>query len=319
MFPGEDAFRFRHLLIRDAAYDALPKSTRAELHERFAEWIGERGADLVELDEIIGYHLERAYRYRVELGPAGEGALKLASRAADRLAVAGTKAAARGDMRAATSLLARAADLYPAEDVRRLALDAGPRAGAARSRSVGSSGGGSRRRWHAAQRGRGRAPIGGRCGVALTHLRLFTDPSATHEQNQERACRAGRRLRRARGSRRPRPRTRTCRPASLLGGRLARRDRRSRTVGGSTRATPVTGCRRARASPTSLIASLHGPTPVATALERAEQMRGRVEGDRRLDATILRCLAHLEAMRGNFDTARLNALQALGSRRRSSA
>ena len=37
--PGEDAFRFRHLLIRDAAYDALPKATRADLHERFAAWL----------------------------------------------------------------------------------------------------------------------------------------------------------------------------------------------------------------------------------------------------------------------------------------
>jgi class 3 adenylate cyclase len=33
---GEEAFRFHHLLLRDAAYDALPKSLRAELHERFA-------------------------------------------------------------------------------------------------------------------------------------------------------------------------------------------------------------------------------------------------------------------------------------------
>ncbi len=70
-FPGEDAYRFRHLLIRDAAYDALPKATRAELHERFATWMVERGSDLVELDEVVGYHLERAYRYRVELGPGG--------------------------------------------------------------------------------------------------------------------------------------------------------------------------------------------------------------------------------------------------------
>ena len=66
--PGEDAFRFRHLLIRDAAYDALPKATRAELHERFALWLEEHGADLVELDEILGYHLEQACSV-----PAGAG------------------------------------------------------------------------------------------------------------------------------------------------------------------------------------------------------------------------------------------------------
>ena len=65
---GEDAYRFRHLLIRDAAYEALPKATRAELHERFADWLAEHGAELVELDEILGYHLEQAHRYRTELG-----------------------------------------------------------------------------------------------------------------------------------------------------------------------------------------------------------------------------------------------------------
>jgi predicted ATPase len=65
---GDDGFRFRHILIRDAAYDAMPKSARAELHERFAGWLEERGPDLVELDEILGYHLEQAARYRVELG-----------------------------------------------------------------------------------------------------------------------------------------------------------------------------------------------------------------------------------------------------------
>ena len=65
---GEDAYRFRHLLIRDAAYEALPKATRAELHELFADWLAEHGTELVELDEILGYHLEQAHRYRTELG-----------------------------------------------------------------------------------------------------------------------------------------------------------------------------------------------------------------------------------------------------------
>ncbi len=59
---GDDAFRFRHLLIRDAAYDGLPKAARAELHERFAAWLEVHGADLIELDEILGYHLEQAAR-----------------------------------------------------------------------------------------------------------------------------------------------------------------------------------------------------------------------------------------------------------------
>ena len=39
---GGRTYRFRHLLIRDAAYDAIPKAARAELHERFGRWLEER-------------------------------------------------------------------------------------------------------------------------------------------------------------------------------------------------------------------------------------------------------------------------------------
>ncbi len=67
-FPDDDAFRFRHLLIRDAAYDALPKTLRSELHERLASWLEGHAKELVELDEVLGYHLEQAGRYRIELG-----------------------------------------------------------------------------------------------------------------------------------------------------------------------------------------------------------------------------------------------------------
>ena len=76
--PGEDAFRFRHLLIRDAAYEAMPKELRAELHERFADWLDQIG--LAEQDEIVGYHLEQAYRYRVELAPVDDEAPTARSR-----------------------------------------------------------------------------------------------------------------------------------------------------------------------------------------------------------------------------------------------
>ena len=65
---GDDGYRFRHLLIRDAAYDALPKAVRADLHARFADWLDEHGNSLVERDEIVGYHLEQAARYQAELG-----------------------------------------------------------------------------------------------------------------------------------------------------------------------------------------------------------------------------------------------------------
>ena len=106
--PGEDAYRFRHLLIRDAAYEALPKATRAELHERFAAWLEEHGVDLVELDEIVGYHLEQAHRYQTELGGVEAD---LGRRAADRLAAAGRRSYAAGDDASAASLLGRAVGL----------------------------------------------------------------------------------------------------------------------------------------------------------------------------------------------------------------
>ena len=106
--PGDDAFRFRHLLIRDAAYDGLPKAVRAELHERFAGWLDALDEGLIESDEIVGYHLEQAHRYRVELGIGGEETDELARRASERLAAAGERATVREDARAAVGLLSRA-------------------------------------------------------------------------------------------------------------------------------------------------------------------------------------------------------------------
>jgi class 3 adenylate cyclase len=115
LFAGEDAFRFRHLLMRDAAYEGLPKAERAELHERFADWLADHGADLVELDELRGYHLEQAYRYRQELGPPDVRRGALAARAGERLALAGRRAILRQDFRAGLNLLERAAVLLPQE------------------------------------------------------------------------------------------------------------------------------------------------------------------------------------------------------------
>ncbi|MDQ2909566.1 MAG: AAA family ATPase [Actinomycetota bacterium] len=110
---GDDAYRFRHLLIRDAAYDALPKATRAELHERFADWLTTRGADLVEQDEIVGYHLEQAARYKAELGRPDT---TLAPRASELLGAAGLRASERRDVTAAENLLERALALVPDDD-----------------------------------------------------------------------------------------------------------------------------------------------------------------------------------------------------------
>jgi len=119
-FPEDEGFRFRHLLIRDAAYESLPKATRARLHEQFADWL--RQHDLVERDEILGYHLEQAHRYRSELGSVDPRLPQLASRTSEHLAAAGQAALDRGDFNAGRSLLQRAVGLLPERDEARLAL-----------------------------------------------------------------------------------------------------------------------------------------------------------------------------------------------------
>jgi class 3 adenylate cyclase len=139
---GDEAFRFRHLLIRDAAYDALPKALRVELHERFARWLEDHGPDLVELDEIVGYHLEQSCRYRDELGLAPDD--DVATATSDRLTAAGRRALMREDFAAAVKLLERAAAVRPGEPDRWLEFDiqsalffsGAPQAGLARARSL---------------------------------------------------------------------------------------------------------------------------------------------------------------------------------------
>ncbi len=120
---GDDGFRFRHMLIRDAAYDGLPKATRGRLHERFARWLEENVRELVELDAIAGWHLEQTVRYRQDLGQPGEQALARA--AADHLHAAGQRARERSDAPAAKNLLQRALALAPPDDARydQIAMD----------------------------------------------------------------------------------------------------------------------------------------------------------------------------------------------------
>jgi class 3 adenylate cyclase/tetratricopeptide (TPR) repeat protein len=120
---GGGEMRFRHLLIRDAAYQGIPKSRRADLHERFAAWLEAMAGDHAEeQEEILGYHLEQAYRLREELGPLSDADRVVGRRAATRLAAAGRRALARADMPATVSLLSRAASLLPIDDADRIAI-----------------------------------------------------------------------------------------------------------------------------------------------------------------------------------------------------
>lgn len=115
--PG--LYWFRHMLIRDAAYERILKMRRAELHERFGDYLDEQD-DTPQRDELVGYHLERAYLAQADLGPVASARPELAQRAAACLGRAGLRAFARGDVPATIGLLQRACALLPPGDPQRL-------------------------------------------------------------------------------------------------------------------------------------------------------------------------------------------------------
>lgn len=111
----EDAFAFSHGLVRDVAYAGLPKEVRAELHEQHARWLERRAVGMAgDYEELVGYHLEQAVRYRRELAKVDRRADRLAGEAGSALGRAGRRALARGDAPAAANLLERACALVNA-------------------------------------------------------------------------------------------------------------------------------------------------------------------------------------------------------------
>jgi class 3 adenylate cyclase/tetratricopeptide (TPR) repeat protein len=295
----EDSFRFRHLLIRDAAYERIPKEVRSDLHERFAGWLDPRGD---EFEEIVGYHLEQAYRSVVELGPPGDRARFLAERAAERLGASGRRAYARGDMPAAANLLERATDLLPSDD--RLRLELLPALGRSRLEG-GEIERASSVLSEAIERGNsaGERRVATDAAVALSYLRVLAVPETNWEevaQELEDAIRVFEELGDEAGL------ARALGVAGILrywrgevvsaGEDLERAARYARDVGDRAQ--------EAQSLQYALIAWAFGPTPVAEALERVEELRPRAAGNRRLEVSLLRAGAQLAAMQGRFDFAR---------------
>jgi class 3 adenylate cyclase/tetratricopeptide (TPR) repeat protein len=294
----EDLFEFRHMLIRDAAYERVPKVLRTELHERFADWLDHRGQ---EFEEVVGYHLEQAYRCVIELGPATDRARALADRAVERLAASGSRAHARGDARAAVNLLERATSLLPADDSQRLRLL--PHWGRAlrdaaqmeRAESVLSE---------AVERGQaaGERVVVADAAIALSDLRFQRATVGREEvvRGIESAIRVFKESDDEAGLAR----------ALTLGGKLrfwageaaAAVDDLERAAGHARNAGD-------RAQEAEILqyecrGQVFGPTPVVEALARLEEMRPRAEGNGKLEVSILENRARLEAMRGRFDASR---------------
>ena len=309
LFTGDDGFRFGHILIRDAAYQSMPKELRAELHERFVRWLETRVAESVrEYDEILGYHLEQAYRYRAELGPVDKRARAVGERAAERLAAAGHRALARADMPAAANLLDRAAALLPADDLRRLewAVDlSGPlievgelaRAEAMLNEAT------------EAARTAGDRRLESRASVQRAFLRIHTDPERSTDEARREAERAvsvfgalGDELELARA-------WQLAAHVEFFDGVLATQDAMlERALVHARRA----GDAREEARILRWLASsaLWGPVPVAEGIRRCKEILERTQGNSLVQANCHIRLAGLEAMRGRFSEARARVAQA---------
>src|SRR3954454_21163525 len=108
---GDEAFRFRHLLIREVAYGSTTKAQRADDHRTFAAWLAEHAPE--ELAEIRSYHLDQAAALLAELD--GSPPTELAHDAAAALDEAGRRAMRRESYAAARRLFNRAHELEPTE------------------------------------------------------------------------------------------------------------------------------------------------------------------------------------------------------------
>jgi class 3 adenylate cyclase/tetratricopeptide (TPR) repeat protein len=305
-FAGDAAFRFRHILIRDAAYEGTTKKLRVELHARFANWLERTaGARIREYEEVVGYHLEQAYRYRIGLGPPDEHASELALRAGERLASAGGRALGRSDADAATKLLSRAVGLLPLDNRARVdalvdLADALPIAGeleAARTSvkeaiETASATGNRRAEWRARVVEAWLPPSTSSPAKAPSEMRRLAEQAIDvfEQLGDERGL---------------------ARAWHQLSVALSADGRWQPVLAAAERALRFAeGCRDARTAQLSTLfitsASCEGPTPVFEAINRCRELARRGEWM----PSPHWALARLEAMRGDFVAAREAAAHA---------
>jgi class 3 adenylate cyclase/tetratricopeptide (TPR) repeat protein len=300
---GEDAFRFTHILIRDAAYQAIPKAVRAHMHERLADWISSHTRDFAtEYEEIVGYHLEQAHGSLLDLGPASDQTAALARRAAEPLASAGERAYARGDMPAAVNLLMRATALLPAYDVRRLELLTEV------AFALTETGDFERLTAVAGELTAAATEIedaGLQADAVIVELwiRLFTDPEGWVGEAQREATRAIATFGELGNDGGLARAWSLLALSQMLTARLAPAEDSWRKAVEHAR---LAGNRRDALESLSWIpgAVWAGPTPAEQGIERCREVFDEAQGDRKVMASALFSQASLEATVGRFDEAR---------------
>jgi class 3 adenylate cyclase/tetratricopeptide (TPR) repeat protein len=293
---GEDSFRFVHVLIRDAAYASMPKDLRADLHERFAAWLEGRSG---EAEEIVGYHLEQAVRFRSQLAPVDARTDALARRAGAYLGAAGKRASERGDVPAATNLLERAVSLVEQESPEwfelLVALGGALGAGGELSRAESLLG-------QAVERADDER-LRSHALLERSFLRRFTHPEGGTEgllAAAEEAIRVFERARDEGGLSRAwrlvaEVHWTRCEIESMVSA-LDHAERYARRAGEQHEIHLILdGFARA---------VLIGPTPVDVAISRCLEIEAEGARRRTLQAAVMAMRAYLEAMRGHFAEAR---------------
>ena len=299
------SYRFGHLMIRDAAYAGLLKRTRARLHEAFVAWadVANRASDReTEFEEILGYHMEQAYQYRVALAPLDYEAMAVGLDASRRLGSAGRRAVGRGDMPAAVNLLDRASKLIPAGhgDRPRMLLDLGyarfetgeyGAAEAALEDSIASAA--------------GLGEVGQETSARLELLlqRILVDPGKVEGRVEDQVDAASRSS--SAWATRTGWHARHCCSPTCGSSKASGRPRRSRSSRSSCmRSVWAIASGRSGAdpswpaSPSSARRRSRKPSRSPRRSSRGQAASGKSE------AVLLRRLAHLHAMQGRFDAAR---------------
>jgi DNA-binding SARP family transcriptional activator len=306
LFLGAEAFRFRHSLIRETAYLTVPKGVRAVLHERFGDWLEQTAeADAPELVELVGIHLEQAYRYRKELAQVGDATRVLARRAAERLGAAGRRASAVGDMPAALRLLTRAHALLEEDDPgarRRLEIlldlvDALRETGDFRRARA------SLEEVVSAVRASGDAVLSAIAVVHGAQLDIQTNPEMNVDAILKMADAAIAVFERSGDEQH------LAEAWRLRGRALFERCRAGEAeiaLQNAMESARRVGDRRTEAQALNFMvaAAFYGPLPVEEGAERCQEILARPAEQRRIRASALRALAGLRALEGRFDEAR---------------
>jgi class 3 adenylate cyclase len=292
-----ELYRFHHVLVRDVAYRGIPKARRAELHELAGSGLDRRDG----ADELIGYHYERAYRYLAELARSDDHARELAAAGGEHLGRAGVRAWKRADVHAATNLLGRAVDLLPDADPGRrellceLALAIRNTGDFDRVEEVLTE---AVRAAVAADDRR----VELRARVELAYARMYA--------NLETGSDATELARTAIAELEAFADDRSLGRAWLLLGSAKGAFHGENAALADAAAKAAVHYRRSGWSPSSCVGALasalaYGPLPVEEAVDRCNGLLQEHAGDRASEANIVVWLGALEAMRGNFDNARL--------------